>query len=153
MKLELKQLAPYLPYELKFITPKHRIKYGEQTILTARGLSLQDDLSLNIEFLFDNELYFSNEMKSCTPILRHCNDFDKEITHNGNTFIPYDLAKSVVSEKQWALIVETVTKDYTKWVDFPYWYVRLLLEWHFDIFGLIDNGLAVNINEVTNYDR
>ena len=36
-------------------------------------------------------------------------------------------------------------------IDFvPYQMIKILLEWHVDIFGLIDKGLAIEINTITN---
>lgn len=132
MKLELKDLAPYLPYGLTFLSHKHRFKYGTKTVLIANGLSLNDDKNVVIEFLYDDELIFSNEMKTCTPILRSLSDLTEEqyaeldLNHNFSIVRFSDLEK-----------------DPTR---YPYTIVQKLIEWHFDVFGLIEKGLAIDIN-------
>ena len=77
-------------------------------------------------------------------------DLTKEITINGETFVSYDKLKGIVSESQWVKICDTINEDYNKICDMPYWYVNQLHKWHFDCFGLLENNLAININEINN---
>ncbi len=125
MKLELKHLAPYLPYELKF-----------KSSIGIRTLNLE---TINY---WDTGYYLKLK-----PILRPLSDLDKEIDHNEEKFIPYDALKTIVSDEQWVKICETINEPiYTKVFDMPYWWVNKIYSWHFDVFGLIEEGLAIDIN-------
>lgn len=76
------------------------------------------------------------------PILRPLSDLTKEIDHNGERFVPQskmshlDLEWLITSKN---LIMKTNYEDVLK-----------LLEWNFDVFGLIDQGLAIDINTLNN---
>lgn len=130
-KLELKNIAPYLPYNirLKFVS-KHNIdKLSKEDIVYLN--------QINEGFICVNGYKTNN--KSYLPILRPL-DLTKEIEHNGEKFVPlYELIKE---DKAFTLdfiecygIEELKLSVYEK-----------LLEWHFDIFGLIEKGLAIDIN-------
>ena len=124
MKLELKHLAPYLPYGLSFYYESLDGKKQHSWILTSEKL--------------DFALLCQNK-----PILRPISDLLNEITVNNETFIPH-----------LALGGRPNLKDY----DFVYFeknienlsfgLVQQLIEWHIDVFGLIDKGLAISIHEV-----
>lgn len=88
MKLEMKHLAPYLPYGLKFESSKHQVDYGNSTIFQMNGLNLDDDGSPNVEFLHNGKLWFSNSMRPVKPILFSLTSLIKEISVNGETFLP-----------------------------------------------------------------
>ena len=140
-KLELKHLAPYLPYGLK-------IKLHNGNITTFQSISVSG---------FTNGISW---MKECKPILRPLSDLTKEIEHNGQKFYPcYNLfgkpfcrthpklESSFVDGMLNELWLENEEGDiaqcsFTK-VDWDY-----LFEWHFDVFGLIDKGLAIDINNL-----
>jgi len=111
MELELKHLAPYLPYNLivksEFYSPIKSIE------LTPFELSLM------------------------------CNTLHKEVECNGEKldFTLFDAETRIIINYQ----------DYRKekinpYSDFKYWEMQVLLKWHFDVFGLIEKGLAIDIN-------
>ena len=137
-KLELNHLAPYLPYGLKCLTSKHQIEYGKQHSLEVRGLSIDDDGELNIEFIHDNDLMFSNRMARVYPELRPMSDLTKEIEHDRERLVPKDWL-------QMNFPAENIGLNPATW---SYRVIQKLLEWHFDVFGLIKEGLAVDLNEV-----
>ncbi len=127
MKLELKHIAPYLPYELE-------IKYrASSTQFLGKDNLHLIDLCLN---------------KQWKPILRPLSDLTKEIEHNGEILTP--------SEKYWGLTSFSVFFNYDGWVNLesylnskvPYGVVQCLIKWHFDVFGLIEKGLAIDINTI-----
>jgi hypothetical protein len=130
MKLELKHLAPYLPYGLK---------------------AIDSDGNIDIVTCIDIEEIDGYEIK---PILRPLSDLDKEITHNGESFVPLNkIFRSYYSDygfdfcainnfEAWALDEDGHPTDETMTLN-DY---LLFFEWHFDVFGLIDNGLAIDIN-------
>ncbi len=131
-KLELRHLAPYLPYGLKV---RHYVNEHDNAIVEMDGCAIEDVIGYD----------------SYKPILRPLSDFTKEIEHNGDKFEPYELAKQVVDPEQWLKICEMIDTDggeYSKIADMPYWWVKLHLEWHFDVFGLIEAGLAIDINTI-----
>jgi hypothetical protein len=114
-KLELKHLASYLPYGLKFKD------------------SYADDVS--IYTLSSNQLshWESGHIKPFLPILRPLSQLTQEIEHNGERFVPMDL---LAEDSCFYFDNKFVLAQ-------PYWVIEKLLEWHFDIYGLIDNNLAI----------
>jgi len=129
-KLELKHLAPYLPYGLK--VGKH----------------------------FENE-FFSEEMDVSTmmslfndtrkkPILRPLID----LTVCGNSEnIFKDLSDKAylkgMSDENWDDFCSQIRME--KGYDLiPHWIYQDLIKNHFDVFGLIEKGLAIDINTLTN---
>ena len=172
-KLELKHWSPYIPYKLHCLTPKHRFKYGTQEVLLVTGISNNLD-DLNIEFLRDDDLEFSNTMKWVKPILRPLSDLTKEIEVNGEKFVPLikltEISGIVLNDRFNRLYVKTY-KDDPQYIEcyentasqedrlcisifFPeifkceYWIVQKLFKWHFDCFDLIKNNLAIDINTI-----
>lgn len=179
--LELKHLAPYLPYGLKGI-------YNETIItLSLNGYSSVDEIG------YDISLFLSCKIK---PILRPLSDLTKEIEVNGEKFVPLQKLCRMVAyneqyRKEWKysekneyvpngtqfgtfekeLIYFSLATDVVMSREFGYlssskrFYLRnprdneditypvnqflglqKLFEWHFDVFGLIDKRLAVDIN-------
>ncbi len=127
MKLELKHLAPYLPYGLNL------------KINTPFGTT---DRKFEIDCGHDFNLHLSE--CNIKPILRPLSDLTKEIEVNGEKFVPYEMLNYKPTIKHVA--------------DYPFSFIDLqyisyysfdcLLEWHFDVFGLIENGLAIDINNL-----
>jgi len=138
-KLELRHLAPYLPFGLevnclmgRFVCSGLYNRHGWDYIIFD-GLTKSDDLLVNVK-----------------PLLRPLSDLTKEITHNGETFVPIEWLK----ENKNVELLNGVYPDGTKrvWNDrtmttnirfFEYCIVEKLIEWHFDIFGLIPKNLAL----------
>ncbi len=135
-KLELKHLAPYLPYGLKVY------------IITSNDVL--EILSLN-KVLFRNQIFIETINGAYgslyfKPILRPLSDLTKRF--NGDScFITY----------MWYSIISTDSDCFDKddffekcelgMVDhLPYMVIPFLLENHFDVFGLIEKGLAIDIN-------
>jgi len=159
MKLELKHLAPYLPYELKIAI--------EVAILET------DSFNLNLENISEVLLYQKK------PVLRPLDDLVKEITHNGQKFVPIvELLKSEhpsweeekkgtryaeiehgqTGTRYFALYTNQATFSFklhkyefnTNRNEIEYWIMQKLLEWHFDVFNLIEQNLAVDLNKIQN---
>src|SRR5690606_13632168 len=127
MKLELKHLAPYLPYGLRLFHAEYKAKH----IL---------DISIK-EVIYDSEMSavtltaMVNGNEYLKPLLRPLSDLTKEIEHNGEKFVPSELLNFDFSD------LSQLDYEYI-----PYNLATFLLEHHFDIFGLIENGLAIDIN-------
>lgn len=121
--ITLKHLSVYLPYN-----PKVLNGYGD----------LSD---LKTEFIRYSKLYLnSNKIDNIALILRPLSDLAKEIEVNEEKFVPTK-ALSI-----WDLEGITI-------IDIPHIPVNLyelLLKWNFDVFGLIPQGLAIDINTLNN---
>jgi hypothetical protein len=153
MKLELKHLSGYLPYGLKV----RYIERNETHILDFSNLNSICSYQIHLK-----------------PILRPLSDLIKEIEVNGEKFVPInEIAKIHIDwnkddsnlkvryshQRQCNIEIEwnhTSSKELffsddlfimTERVHLNrFWVIQKLLEWHFDIYGLIENGLAVDIN-------
>ena len=126
-KSELKHLAGYLLYGLKGITQKRIVK--------IQGFELGVELPLiwgDINSGFTGRCDFGFK-----PILRPLSDLAKEIEVNGQKFIPN-------IKLDWNDGNNTCYSDILKWISIADYFK--LLEWHFDIYGLIEKSLAIDIN-------
>jgi len=168
MKLQIKHLAPYLPY--KILVGDGRTPFE----LTRRNLS-------NV-YQYITEIY-----------LRPLSDLTKEIEHNGEKFVPIEWlfnnlvdATDVIEfefgsnetpifqiDDGWnhcmslkndygyilCLSFDSNTKSFmlgiesrpgVEWcmISNQYEMFQKLFEWHFDLFGLIENNLAIDINTI-----
>lgn len=127
MKLELKHLAPYLPYKLK-------IQNSKGFSVRVMGGMVNDNKEVCIDAVFRMQY---------KPILRPLSDLTKEIEINGRKFTP-NLNPMFKIFIQWELDQfqaeprnNCTLSQYEK-----------LLEWHFDVFGLLPKNLAVDINTI-----
>ncbi len=128
-KLTIEDLAPYLFTNVNVLCNNETDRL---TVVTLQYLA-QNDSKL---------------------ILRPLSDLAIEIEHGGQKFFPWDkLADKLLDEepesfdninysKKW---VETYFAD-KDILNIPYKLVSKLFEWHFDVFGLIEKGLAIDIN-------
>lgn len=134
-KLELKHLAPYLPYGLK-VRSKQEITYILNIFSNMRGKGLE---SRDIYSCLDNQY---------KPILRPL-DLTKEIEHNGERFVPLYVLTSEILAGRMGINGYEVKYDLRMDFNSPrYCDVQKLLSWHFDVFGLIDKDLAISYEEV-----
>lgn len=145
MKLELKHLAPYLPYGLK-MTRNGFI--GELKSIKSDGT-----ITVSCSDWFEN----INDGNFYKPILRPLSDLrtaklfdnygDEKLTaieeFDGN----WDLG-----QYDWVLTEVSYGKQLERLLELSYNVIDKLIEHHFDVFGLIDNGLAIDINQ-TNPDQ
>jgi hypothetical protein len=134
MKLELKHLAAYLPYGLKFKTDFDHIRYQMtgldiiRSVVTLKAINnAKNSKKIAIKKLGSNK-----------PILRPLSDLTKEIEVNGERFVPKDILFR--GDKSWVHFKRAMIKNAIHCE--PYYIVEQLLEWHFDVFNLIPNGLA-----------
>lgn len=147
MKLEFKHLAPYLPYEVKVIDTE-----AEDCIWTLHPYKDSlDCLNDNEHISLENFITENNATK--TPVhkllLRPLSDLTKKIEHNGEKFVP---AKEIKRKFKKILFCGFgnpktiwIENGYIRCYDFSASILifQQLLEWHFDVFGLIDQGLAL----------
>lgn len=116
-------------------------------------------------------------VKNIKPLLRPLSSLAKEIEHKGEMFVPLvKLAEIEVGEHNWNEIDESIEDEgYAFYIEYlPSWFGLYfnknkctftrwddgegndacsnklrdkLFEWHFDVFGLIDAGLAIEIKQ------
>lgn len=121
-KLTIKELAGYLPYGINCI---HNHNEYEITIEDR-----MDSESMTLEEFFDT---------NSKIILRPLSDLTKEITYNGETFVPIEEIKRL------GLGSLPRSLDY-KWL--YYHQIEKFFEWKFDVFGLIEKGLAISVEDL-----
>lgn len=102
----------------------------------------------------------------CKPILHPLSDLTKEIEHKGEKFVPMKVIWSLVYPKFKSRTFDfRITTDsiffhslytgydchlYTKNIEKNYfWKVQKLIEWHFDVAGLIEKGEAIDVNTLS----
>jgi hypothetical protein len=103
-KLELKHLAPYLPYNLDIMFKGSKQKLFNRFVITGRPIKIK-----------------------FKPILRPISDLHK-----------------MAFASEWDKTVYWLLSNRPQGLE--YGIVEVLCKEHFDIFGLIDKGLAIDIN-------
>ena len=159
MKLELKHLAPYLPYGLNCYGQGEVVEgteYDENPIpklLTIIGMDSNWITVDGIRKTVDESIM----IEDCIPILRPLSDLTKEIEVNGEKFVPIEwLSKKYIcfkikwieEDKLFEINGELGSASYL-----PNFIHRRLIEWHFDVFGLIEKNLAIDINPLDDETR
>lgn len=146
-KLELKHLAGYLPYGLKWSL--QGLKTFEMQGITPSTLYTIEGTVLNWEKHPDLP-------QALFPILRPLSDLTKEIEVNGEKFVPIRKLEDLFP------CVEFYNDDELSYLFYDtdcrgefFYSIELsltleisskLFEWHFDVFGLIEKGLAIDIS-------
>lgn len=176
-ELELKHIAPYLPYGLKvqyegILNGKELKEYDKSEPVLSDPYSEEyiefwrnrrEDIGLKISKIKEVKFY-NNYIKfyvgrhhgylkplylgDFKPILRPLSLLIKEIEINGEKFVPssrlyrdFDLSPNYYGRLGMLFNGNGI--------DDPihgYLVVNKLFEWHFDVFGLIEKGLAIDIN-------
>lgn len=140
MELELKHIAPYLPYGLKF-----EINIFDQA--TVNGLMVGIN-NKEIEFSGIRQTITESFCYDlCIPILRPKTDLNKEIIVNGE------------KHQMWLLLngckvldngkIENMNGCLFNILDLKYSQIQRMLEFHIDIFDLIPQGRAIDINTLS----
>lgn len=130
MKLELKHIVGYLPYKLKMRHDYIKAKHGNEKTLR----------------LWEMELNFTSASMAIREqdrrlILRPISDLIKEFEVNGEKFVPIEKYTKDIQEELLACL-----RDDTYYELLPLFVIEKLYEWHFDIHGLIEAGLAIDKN-------
>lgn len=154
-KLTLSQIAQYLPYKLN--------------ILLEISMEESDSFEMTLENI-EGVLEYQRK-----PLLRQLSQLTDIIEIEGKKFNPlsellkmkYDFyyheykdsiyaqihyeqneTRASVWFKNQANLEIRITKHDLPYE--PYWIIQKLIEWHFDVFGLIEKGLAMDLNTVNN---
>ena len=163
-KLTHDLLSPYLPYKVKMLqSRKHHYEPKEDIIVILDGIV---DVGGRMPELYNNELidYFNimyrvDENTSGTdgspyfkPIFHPITDLTKKIEHNEKEFVPefelVHLQSNNVDAEWLEHCHEKNWSDEIDWTKAPYHFLQKLFEWHFDVFGLIKEGRAIDINTI-----
>ena len=171
MKLELKHLAPYLPYSLRC-----RINMiDSEGVKKYEYLSGETDYPITqIELDTNRQITWVKTPKGnkigaplidIKPILRPLSDLVKEIKHDGLEFTPIEELIEfhfghTYHHKNYKHTVEVIRNNifirypkanHAQSIAIDQQIILAttrdrLLEWHFDVFSLIGAGLAIDIN-------
>ena len=110
-----------------------------------------------------SSLAYSNEFgaekdnparECCLPILYPLSDLTKEIEHKGEKFVPIDELNNIIDDVGIGFndhYIDYENPDNTgqiDWLNEPFIVVMWLIEHHFDIYGLIDKGEAIDVNSL-----
>jgi len=157
--LELKHIAPYLPYGLKVDLSY----YDDEEPQIVNGIP--DYSNINIDggkaSTYGARIIQEYSIDKIKPILRPLSDLTEEINIKNDVFIPveyFEIGDDDSGTEYDNGNIKTIEKliDISKYNCFhdihylPFSLVQQLLEWHFDIYGLIDKKLAIDINTLNN---
>jgi hypothetical protein len=141
-ELTIEHLAAYLPYILTVKKNKcHHILEG----LTGR----------NYAETRNGMLVTKEQITNVIPLLRPLSQLTETIEHGGKRFIPLDWIHDNTPIK--AVLCTDTKGRVGLWCDniksshynaWPHSLVRTLLHMHFDVYGLIDSGLAEPIPSI-----
>lgn len=124
-KLEAKHIAPYMPYKLMFWHTKLKNKQEMSQI------KVRKDGDVHVDVESDTLVYISSINDSwIKPILRPLSDL-KEDKYYFTYF------------KDYGFMMKGKNETYIRLNDLEY-----LFKNHFDVFGLIDKGLAISYSDV-----
>ncbi len=122
--MKIEYLAPYLPYDLQWKrcnkdNPKSELVYKVETMV---GRHLDDNYC---------------DYSTYEPILRPLSDLSKQLKGFDGNMLAWSFYNSEKDCYQ-AIINEEISLAFYK----------LLLQYHFDVFGLIPKGLAIDMNKI-----
>lgn len=141
-KLELKHLSPYLPYDLKWYCldkPSGEFELNYMTGIFSYAGEMQVQVG-NYDISLEDDL--ENDEELFKPILKPKNQILENLISNYDRF------------EQWGQEWINHVLDFQDKLDevnfdaCPYDLMQHLLENHYDLYGLIGKGLAVDINEL-----
>ncbi|SNB04672.1 hypothetical protein KU06062659_1100003 [Flavobacterium psychrophilum] len=123
MNLELKHLAPYLPYELELVA-RNVVSETPKRIFGKLN-------SMNIMSLVENDTLYKPILRPMSDL--HC-DFEIDDCNVYNSLSARSRSDLNYSEP-----------SFTKWA---YDDIQKVLKLHFDVFGLIEKGIAISIHDL-----
>lgn len=142
--IKLHEICGYLPYGLKM-----RFENGNGREITLTGINGGDGFAVRIS---DGRQSYWLDDCGFKPVLRTLSDLTKEIEHNGKKFVPWIELEMDYREGYNDLVMEfnpfkigLRNKSMGTSELVPYELIQKLFEWHFDVFGLLDRNLAVNL--------
>ncbi len=153
-ELELKHLSPYLPYK--------PLVYGGSTFYELMGIIGQYDMGeIFVKVRIDEKYISEVSMLEHSLVLRPLSDIIETIYIDNEGLVPINELSLKLYDKEpesfnsrdscllWVnnMIYEKVIKP-KGYDDIPHWAFQDLIKWHFDVFGLIKKGLAIDMNKM-----
>lgn len=146
MKLQLKHLAQYLPYDLQLQIDEIYKGFKCKLVVANYTTSFANGVEIKTALIYNSK-----------PILRPLSDLTKEIEVNGEKFVPIEKLEKMTYNTiniykplnvDMPIEINIETENYSQSIDLfdGYLISQKLFEWNFDVFGLIDSGLAIDIN-------
>lgn len=121
--LQVVFLAPYLPYGLNVFTDAFSTENKiYKMVFKNETVSYRGGIEVN------------DVINYCKPILKPLTDITEE------EYVILDGCHNFSSMR-----FSDLEKDPTR---YPYTIVQKLIEWHYDVFGLIEKGLAISVHDV-----
>lgn len=148
-QLTIEQLAPYLPYQLKIRTSSSDAKFSGNVLYGIK----KNEFGVNMFQCAELKWWRIEQIK---PYLRPLSSLTKEIVHNGRAFIPakelfeccdFERDLGMPDEIEQAGIFRSEYIDHDQIMCYPLSFWKKLHEYHFDLYGLLDAGLALPIND------
>lgn len=150
-KLTLEQIQNYLAYDVNVLLESPCFMDGRNMMKIVGRLNFDmiDEVVLVEKTQKDR---YESSLEYIKLILRPLSDLTKEIEINGERFVPMNIfwlecggglsnmAEESFKQQYYDNIV------YTPIDSLAHGTVKNLIKWHFDVFGLIDKGLAIDIN-------
>ena len=164
-KLEFKYWCSYLPHKPIVLHYDEQFKNGFE-IHKLNGIT--EDLRYNpqkinkdekhllsireITFWIENRAGLNNNVHNVKLALRPLSDLTKDIEVNGERFVPINELKHYYGfDYMWSFSTKPQGEFCVYAVEFAC--VNKLFEWNFDVFGLIEKGLAIDINTLTDEQK
>ena len=141
MKLETKHLAPYLPYNLKceVLNSGQEKEIGEM-------IAVYDDNSACFGNIIESEKGF----EYIKPILRPIQEVELFFENQWALGNDEDVRKYLDADFLWQNgNIEVNEIQLMKAEYLPYGTLQVLLKYNFDVFDLIDKGLAIDVNTLS----
>jgi hypothetical protein len=143
MELEVKHLAPYLPYGVKLVFENFPLHSKDCPHVRILELDCGHDFNLYLQ---------RGHIK---PILHPLSSISKPKEVNGKTVVVLDLIRD--NNPEFSFNGEYLIEDceyyflqHTTHGNYPLWLIEILSEHHIDFQGLIPAGLAIDINTLNN---
>jgi len=139
--MELKHLAAYLPYGVKVdLTRKN---YERKNVKLFGSVFGYNETTKEYWILKEGVTYAIEHIK---PNLRPLSDLTKEIEENGEKFVPLNEILNCEYYGSSDLKYMVLNNNFYSIKGLGYETFQKLLEWKFDVFGLIEKGEAIDIN-------
>lgn len=161
-ELTIRELAPYFPYGLKVKGVKNDIFGIKDCIYSLSSIAIGINGNTIMKARVKSELFGTYSIVEyeirkgsellLKPILRPLSDFTKTIIHNKEEFVPNTKIENLFDIEDLDMYLNYLVKREDDGNVFisrqkQYSIIQQLLEWHFDIFSLIDSNLALDINQ------
>ena len=137
--LTIKELAPYLPYRLKGKSNQ----YDSIDLLLGIYGTMGHSLTLCHRINNHNTCDYDCNVNEFKPILRPLSDLD--------IYKVKDLFGESISDFRYEKIDDFSFEVYTEmlgWTGLSYDEYTAFFRFHYDVFGLIEKGLAIDINKL-----